>query len=283
MLAVGLMSGTSLDGIDAALVSLRPRAAGYAVELVRFRTTEFEPGLVARLLAALPPHGPPPHEVSALDALLGDAFGEAARAVAAGAPLDFVASHGLTLFHDGRTRRSLQLGDPYRIRERAQTTVVCDFRRGDCAAGGEGAPLVPFADAVFFGGGGRDTVALNLGGIANLTLVLASGPTSEVRAWDTGPGNMLLDAFVRERSGGRERFDRNGELAARGRADARALEGMLVDPYFRRPPPKSAGREQFGATFFNAHAAELAQFSLEDGAATLAALTARSVANDVAA
>jgi anhydro-N-acetylmuramic acid kinase len=283
MLAVGLMSGTSLDGIDAALVSLHPRGEGYSYELLRFATAPFARPLVERLLAALPPHAPPPAEVAALDALLGEAFGAAARAIAGDAPLDFVASHGLTLFHDGAARRTLQIGDPYRIRDRARATVVCDFRRADCAAGGEGAPLVPFADALLFADAARDTVALNLGGIANLTLVPRGAAPAAVRAWDTGPGNILLDAFVRERSGGAQAFDRDGELAARGRADPALLDELLADPYYRREPPKSTGRERFNAAYLRAHAATLDLLSLEDGAATLAALTARSVAAAIAA
>jgi anhydro-N-acetylmuramic acid kinase len=277
------MSGTSLDGIDAALVALRPRGAGYALELLRFETAAFEAPLVARLLAALPPNAPAPAELAALDALLGEAFGDAVRTVAGEAPLDFVASHGLTLFHDGAARHTLQAGDPYRIRDRARATVVYDFRRADCAAGGEGAPLVPFADALLYAAATRDTVALNLGGIANLTLVPRGAGPAAVRAWDTGPGNMLLDAFVRERTGGACAFDRDGELAARGRADPAVLAALLADPYFRRDPPKSTGRERFGAAYLSAHAPALARLSLEDGAATLAALTARSVAADVAA
>jgi anhydro-N-acetylmuramic acid kinase len=283
MLAVGLMSGTSLDGIDAALVSLHPRGEEYAFELLRFTTTPFESRFVERLLAALPPHAPPPAELAALDELLGEAFGDAVRAVAGDVPLDFVASHGLTLFHDGPAHRTLQIGDPYRIRERARATVVCDFRRADCAAGGEGAPLVPFADALLFGGTAQGTAALNLGGIANATLVPGTATPGPVRAWDTGPGNILLDAFVRERTGGARRYDSGGELAARGRADPVLLAVLLEDPYFRRTPPKSTGREHFGSAFLEGHAPALAALSLEDGAATFAALTARSVAADIAA
>jgi anhydro-N-acetylmuramic acid kinase len=281
MLACGLMSGTSLDGIDAALVRLEPRAAGYDVDLIRFSTVPFPERLRKLLRAALPPNEPSPERVAALDGALGRAFGRAARAVAAGSALDFTASHGLTLFHDGTRRRSVQIGDPYAIREATGATVVFDFRRADCAAGGQGAPLVPFADALLFGSA-QTTVALNLGGIANMTVVPPGAAPSDVRAWDTGPGNLLIDAFVRARSGGTEFFDRDGARAARGRVDVAALEMLLADPYFALAPPKSTGRERFGETFLATHRASLDALSFEDGCATLTALTVEAIARDVA-
>ena len=280
MRAVGLMSGTSLDGIDAAYVELRPRDRGYAVRLISFTTEAFTPGVRDRLFAALPPNLPAPAEIARLDGELGAAFGSAARAAAADGPLDFVASHGLTLYHDGAAHRTWQLGDPFAIRERANATVVSDFRRGDCAAGGAGAPLVPYVDALLFADAGRDAVALNLGGIANVTLLPAGARPEDARGWDTGPGNMLLDAFVRERTGGAEAYDAGGAYALRGEVAAELLDALLRDEFCALPPPKSTGRERFGSHYFAAHPG-LARLSLEDGCATLAAFTAASIARDL--
>ncbi len=279
MLAVGLMSGTSLDGIDAALVRLEPRGARYDLELLRAHTTPFPHRLSALLRAALPPRAPSPRAVALLDALLGRALGAAACNVAGEQRVDFVASHGLTLYHDGASHRTMQVGDPYAIRDRARATVVFDFRRADCAAGGQGAPLVPFADPLLFGDGEGTTVALNLGGIANVTIVPARASSDPLRAWDTGPGMMLIDAFVRSRSEGR--WDEGGRLAARGRTSEATLHALLDDAYFDLAPPKSTGRERFGDAFFARHSAALEALDTPDGCATLCALTVESIAREL--
>jgi anhydro-N-acetylmuramic acid kinase len=276
------MSGTSLDGIDAAYVELTPRNGGYDVRSLRFATFPFPEGLRERLFAALPPHAPPLGEIVALDAALGEAFGAAARAVASDEPLGFVASHGLTLYHDGASQRTWQIGDPFAIRERAGATVAFDFRRADCAAGGQGAPLVPFVDALLFGSPDRTSVALNLGGIANVTVIPPGAHPEEIRGWDTGPGNMLIDALVRRRTRGSEQFDDGGRYARRGRVSGAAFAGLLSDSYFAQAPPKSTGRERFGEAFLDRRGG-LADLSIEDGCATLTALTAETIARDLRA
>jgi len=279
--AVGLMSGTSLDGIDAALVHLWPGGRGIVASLENFMTVPFSPDLACAIRAALPPHEPAPVVVAALDAALGDAFGAAVRAVSGDLAPDFVASHGLTLYHDGSARTTVQLGDPYRIRAAARATVVADFRRADCAAGGEGAPLVPYVDALLLGRDDRDVVALNLGGIANLTVV-PRGARAPRLAFDAGPANMPLDGFVRARGAGD--FDRDGALAARGTVDAAALRALLASEaaWFALPPPKSTGRERFGDGFLERNAAALAALTLADGCATLVAFVATVVRDAVA-
>jgi anhydro-N-acetylmuramic acid kinase len=224
--AIGLMSGTSLDGIDAALVDLRPRGGGFAVRLERFMTVPFEREVRERLLGALAPNEPSPQILTYLDADLGRRFARAALTVAAGATVDFVASHGLTAYHAGEVRRTLQIGDPYVIRDALGATVVFDFRRADCAAGGNGAPLVPYVDALLLSSSERHTVALNLGGIANVTVLRRGAGPQAATAWDTGPGNMLLDAFVRARTAGAEDFDRDGAYAARGVVDERVVREL---------------------------------------------------------
>jgi len=279
MIAVGLMSGTSLDGIDAALVRIEPRARGYALELVAFETFAFDDALARSLRDALAPHPGSTALAAELHNALGRAFGGAARAIAGAARVDFVASHGQTLWHDGARCVTLQLGDAFVIREAIGATVCYDFRSADCAAGGQGAPLVPYADALLFADATQDRVALNLGGIANVTLLPATG---EAWAFDTGPANMLLDAFVAGRTGGERSYDRNGALAARGRVDEELLATMLDDPYFAQSPPKTTGRERFGVQFLERLGERLARLSLEDGAATLTELTAASVAQAIA-
>jgi anhydro-N-acetylmuramic acid kinase len=284
MRAIGLMSGTSLDGVDAALVDIRPHGGGYSLELVRFELEPFAPQVRARLRAALPPNEAPPADVAALDRLLGEIFARAAVRVAGGEPVDFVASHGLTLFHRGEAAQTMQIGDPYLVRDAVNASVVFDFRRADCALGGNGAPLVPYVDALLFASADRDVVALNLGGIANVTVLRRGAAAADALAWDTGPGNMLVDAFVARRTNGAETYDRDGAYAARGVVD----EGMVADLigreafYFVLPPPKSTGRERFGESFLDAHAATLASLSLEDGCATLCALTVATIADSLA-
>ncbi len=278
MIAVGLMSGTSLDGIDAALVRLLPRGNGYAIELLRFQTLPFERDLAAELRAVLPPHRGSAEEVARLHHRLGEVFASAARSVLRGKPADYIASHGQTIFHDGEHGVTLQVGDAFVIREAVGATVCYDFRSADCAAGGTGAPLVPFVDALLLGSDREDRVAVNIGGIANLTLLPKGGAAA--RAFDAGPGNMLIDLFIAQRTKGAEPFDRDGAHASRGDVDARLLERMLADPYFTAPPPKSTGRERFGAQFLEEHAG-VSALSLDDGLATLTELTAAVLASAI--
>ena len=289
MNAIGLMSGTSLDGIDAALVEIFPRGASYALKLQRFETFAFDPALAASLESVLPPGDAGVAVVAALHRALGAAFASAARAIAGSETIGYVASHGQTIWHDGARHVTLQLGDPFAIRDAVTATVCFDFRSADCAAGGHGAPLVAYVDALLLADPNEDRVALNLGGIANVTLLpktaldgRALDADNGVRAFDTGPGNMLLDAFVRERTEGAARMDEDGALAAAGTVDSELLDAMLSDEYFALEPPKTTGRERFGAQFFGRYRERLARLRLEDGAATLAELTAASIAASLA-
>jgi anhydro-N-acetylmuramic acid kinase len=283
MIAVGLMSGTSLDGIDAALVQILPRRNGYATELLRFDTRPLDDDLARALRATLPPNDGSVAVVAALHHALGRAYAEAARFVAATEQPGFVASHGQTLWHDGSRQVTLQIGDAFAIREAVGATVCYDFRSADCAAGGQGAPLVPYVDALFFESAHEDRVTLNLGGIANITLLRKGASPQEAVAFDTGPANMLLDAFVLERTHRERAYDRNGEFAAAGSVDEELLATMLADEYFAQPPPKSTGRERFGAHFLARFGERLARLRIEDGASTLTELTAASVAQAIAA
>jgi len=282
VLAIGLMSGTSLDGIDAALVEIRPRGDGYAVEPHRFETRPFEGNLRDELLALLPPNAGSVECLARLNNRLGASYALAAKNVAGSAKPAFVASHGQTVWHDGAAGITLQIGNAFTIREALEATVCYDFRSADTAAGGHGAPLVARVDALLLGNDREDRVALNLGGIANVTLLRAGAPPEAAIAFDTGPANMLLDRFVAARSRNALSFDREGALAAAGRVDDGLLAALISDEYFAASPPKTTGRERFGAQFLARHSAEFARLSTEDGAATLTELTAASIAQALA-
>jgi anhydro-N-acetylmuramic acid kinase len=277
VIAIGLMCGTSLDGIDAVRVAIAPRASGYAVETLAFTTQPFEPALRARILAAYPPAALPALALSALHADVGEAFGRAALAAGAN-DASFIASHGLTLAHDGDAHHTLQIGDPFRIREATGRTVIADFRSADTAAGGTGAPLVPYVDALLLAHTSEARVALNLGGIANLTALRPGALPAEVLAFDCGPANLPIDTYIELRTDGKLRYDRDGVLARAGTADENLLALMVADPYFARRPPKSTGREAFGAPFVARHRAALDALPLADAVRTLTELTIRTVA-----
>jgi anhydro-N-acetylmuramic acid kinase len=281
MLAIGLMSGTSLDGVDAALARIVPSGAGYDVTLLRFETKPFESELREALLAVLPPNTGNVPAVADLHHQLGGAYARAAREVAGRDSIDYVASHGQTLWHDGAAQVTFQIGDPFAVAEVLDATVCYDFRSADCAAGGHGAPLVARVDALLCSSDREDRVALNVGGIANITLLRRGASAEQAIAFDTGPGNMLIDAFVGLKTNGTRRFDANGTLAAAGRVDGDVLAAMLADDYFSALPPKTTGREYFGAHFLARYGERLERMSLEDGAATLTELTAASVSHAI--
>ncbi|HWT05169.1 MAG TPA: anhydro-N-acetylmuramic acid kinase, partial [Xanthomonadales bacterium] len=274
MKIAGIISGTSLDGIDVAICDVCAQADAVRVHCERFATVPFAESLRTLITASYPPAPVGALELSALHAAIGEAFGDAVRTVAAESNLDAVASHGVTLAHDGAAHHTLQLGDPFRIRERVGATVLYDFRSADTASGGTGAPLVPFVDALLFADR-APCVALNLGGIANLT-VLPDGI-----AFDSGPANLPIDTYVALRSNGAQRYDQHGELARAGTANAPLLERMLDDAYFTKLPPKSTGREEYGAPYIARWRSDLDALTFADAVATLTALTARTVGDAI--
>jgi anhydro-N-acetylmuramic acid kinase len=275
----GAMSGTSADGVDVALVEIAP---DWRWRLRGFHHAGFTPRERRAILRAAE-GAASVGELARLDAALGRRIGEAVRAASRAARVRpaAVAAHGQTVFHQGRVA-SLQIGRAAMIAAAAGVPVVSDFRAADLAQGGEGAPLVPWADWRLFGHPRRYRVALNLGGIANLTLLPPGTDAGGVMGFDTGPGNMACDALMRALSGGRRGFDRGGALALRGRVREDLLRRWLRHPYFRRPPPKSAGREQFGAEYVAGLRRDAPDAAPEDLMATLAALTARTVARGIA-
>ncbi|GIF50983.1 anhydro-N-acetylmuramic acid kinase [Asanoa ferruginea] len=269
MRVLGLSSGTSHDGIDAALVdfSLPPGGDTLRARLLHHATTPYEPALRAAILAALPPHKVGLGDVCALDTRLGHAFARAATsALDAAGPAELVCSHGQTLFH-AATDGTLQLGQPAWIAERTGLPVVADVRVRDVAAGGQGAPLVPVLDLMLLAGREGRWGAVNLGGIANLTVAVPD----ETCAYDTGPGNALIDAAALAVTG--EPYDRGGALAASGTVRTELLDRLLVEPYYARNPPKSTGKELFSAAYLDGAGG----YQPADLLATLTELTAATV------
>lgn len=276
-LGVGLMSGTSLDGMDAALVRF---AGPTQAELVAFVTRPYSGAERAAIRAALA--GGPPREFARLHVRVAEWAADAvARVLAAGgtdpAGLGFIALHGQTIWHEPPLV-SWQLGEPAVLAERFGVPVVSNFRARDVAAGGQGAPLVPLADVLLFGAPDAPRVLLNLGGMANLTYVERRGREEGALAFDTGPGVAVIDAVARLVDGAAE-FDRDGAIAARGTPDEAVLRDLLADPFFALPPPKSTGRERFGDAYARALHARVPG---PDGVATAVELTARSIADALA-
>lgn len=279
MIAIGLMSGTSLDGIDAALLDIRPRAEGYDFDLLAFQSSPFDREMRDALASVMPPNCGSAPEIAQLHRRMGECYAESAVRVRGARKVDFAAMHGQTVYHDGERGVTLQLGSPYFLRDRIAATVCFDFRSADCALGGHGAPLVPYVDSILLTSQDEDRVAVNIGGIANLTFLPRGGAPADAVAFDTGPGNMLIDALVQIRTRGAQRFDEDGALAAAGTVAQDALRRMLADPYFAQDPPKSTGRERYGSQFLGAHDDVLQALSLEDAAATLTELTAATIAD----
>jgi anhydro-N-acetylmuramic acid kinase len=252
-LVIGLLSGTSADGTDAALCAIEGFDETTKLSVRSFVSTPFPRDLRERIFRVSEANA---SELCDLDVLLAEAFAEAARAACAAAgvklgDVDLIGSHGQTAVHHprsaGRLGATLQIGEAAVIAERTGCPVVSDFRVRDVAAGGEGAPLVPLVDHLLFRAAGRRRALQNIGGIANVTLV--GERRSDLVAFDNGPGNMPLDTVARAASGGAEPFDRDGLRAARGRVDPEVLAELHRHPYLSRPVPKSTGREDFGKEF----------------------------------
>lgn len=282
---IGLMSGTSADAVDAALVEWPEAEAARPFALLAFAETPLPEPLQERVhgLAAGRVAGERAlAELAALDVLLGERFAEAARDVAARAGVEMgdvaaVASHGQTVAHHPGQRATLQIGNAALIAERCGRPVISDFRSRDLAAGGEGAPLAPFFHHAALAAAGEGRLVLNLGGIANVTWLPRGARAGEVLAFDVGPANALLDGVLRALRPG-ERFDEGGARALRGQPDDALLAELLDDDFLRRPPPKSTGRERYGMREAEALAQRWGQRPLDDLLATLAAFSAEAVA-----
>ncbi len=266
MRVAGLISGTSADGIDVAVVDIDEGR----IHVVASKTVPYPPGVRDAILSVSDPAS-----ISRLNFLLGELFAEALQHT--GVPLatiQLIGSHGQTIFHEGepvdylgrKIASTLQIGEAAVIAARTGIETIADFRAADVAHGGKGAPLVPFLDYRLFRHTEIARIALNIGGIANITVIPAGAKPEDVIAFDTGPGNMVMDALAPP-------FDRDGAAARAGRVNQELLERLLADPYYQRQPPKSCGREQYGADFVRATGIDVA---------TATELTARSIALAVA-
>jgi anhydro-N-acetylmuramic acid kinase len=273
-LYIGLMSGTSLDGVDAALVNLRGRP-----HLLGAAYLPYPKALKASLLALHVPSGDELHRASLAGIQLARVYATAVRRLllrsrVAPHSVQAIGCHGQTVRHQPAARYTVQLGNPSLLAELAGMPVVADFRSRDIAAGGQGAPLVPAFHAAVFGDRSTHRVIVNIGGIANLTDLPRRGA---VTGFDTGPGNVLLDAWIAARLG--RALDRDGALASRGRPREALLKAFLGDAYFRRAPPKSTGRDRFNLDWLRSFGVK--RYNTEDVQATLAELSARSIAGAI--
>lgn len=283
---VGLMSGTSADGIDAVVVEISGGGRGSRANLIAHVHQSFSPAFRRRVLAACL-HGTVA-EICELNFLLGEHFARAAlaavqRAGLKPAQITAIGSHGQTVHHlpNAKTPSTLQIGEPSVIAERTGITTVADFRVRDMAAGGQGAPLVPFADWVLFTDEVRPRIIQNIGGIGNLTFLPPRAKLSDVIAFDTGPGNMIIDATVAALSGGKLTYDRDGRWAARGKTSEKLLANCMSHPFLKRRPPKTTGREEFGEMFLKRMLTKARQLRLSDAdiVATVTEFTAASIAD----
>jgi anhydro-N-acetylmuramic acid kinase len=298
-LALGLMSGTSLDGVDAAVCRIEggPSATDYDADVVAAVERPYDRTLRERVRRVCTPNAErgTAEEICRLNVALADSFADAAEAALERAgfdrsDLDAVGSHGQTVWHDpdprdlpggGRSRATLQIGDGSRLAERLETEAVTDFRARDVAAGGHGAPLVPLLDLAALVHPEETRAAQNIGGIGNCTFLPPGSDVEDVTAFDTGPGNVVVDGVVELVTDGEHTYDADGEMAARGTVDEALVERFLDDPFFRTAPPRTTGRERFGGDYpreFLAAARERGR-SDADAVASATALTARSIAD----
>lgn len=273
MRIAGIMSGTSLDGIDVAVIDTH----GSQWKLVEFKSTPYPKQLKTRILAVsnCVTHT---NAISRMNFELGERYASAVLAL--GTPvksIDLIGCHGQTIFHErGNT---LQIGEPAVIAERTGIPVISNFRPRDIAAGGQGAPLVPFVDYLLFKHRNLLRVALNIGGIANITILQPGCKSSDVVAFDTGPGNMIIDQLASIATKGKQDYDKGGKLFLKGKVNQPLLQKLLRDKYYTKPGPKSVGREQYGKEFVAKLIAT--QLDIFDLLATATVLTSATIAASI--
>ncbi len=287
-IVAGIMSGTSLDGVDVALVRLEGSGRGLRLEHLGFVSRPFREDLRSALLRNSSPESSSVLELSQLNFRLAHTYAEALKAAAEAAgvdltALDLIGSHGQTVHHvptpadcaGSPVASTLQIGDPSVLANLTGIPVVGDFRAADMALGGQGAPLVPYFDWVCFGSDREARGLLNIGGIGNITVLPRGARVEKVYAFDTGPGNMVIDAMTTRHFG--RPYDEDGRIASEGQVLEGVVADLLMDDYFLQPPPKSTGRERFGAPFVDRLSAMLEHREPRDRIATAAALTVFSV------
>lgn len=296
-LIIGLMSGTSVDGIDAAIVEITGHCLETEVDLIAFETFPFPSGVPQRILTLCHPDTGRVDDICEMNFYIGHLFAEAVKHILqkSGMPandIDLIGSHGQTIHHlpkdtDRNVSRypsTLQIGEPAVIAHETRIPTIADFRVTDMAAGGQGAPLVSYPDYLLFQDSVKTVGLLNIGGIANLTVLPANGTINSVCAADTGPGNMCIDAVITEITQGSERYDKAGRRAAQGTPYQPLIDEWLQHPFFHLPPPKTTGREMFGYTYAMECLAACRKHALSDNAciATLTELTVQTIANYIA-
>ncbi|HEY5649550.1 MAG TPA: anhydro-N-acetylmuramic acid kinase [Nitrospiria bacterium] len=290
MRVIGLLSGTSTDGIDAALVDITGRGIRARLRLLNFATFPYPAGLREELTALT--HDGRVEDLSALNFYLGELFARSAEKIARRTKVSLksvqlIGSHGQTICHLPETRRirgvsirsTLQIGEPSVIAERTGVTTVAEFRYRDIAAGGEGAPLTPYLHYILFHSSGKSRLIVNIGGINNVTHLPRRSGLGPVIAFDAGPGNMLIDGLVRVMTRGREVMDRNGRMARKGRVHPGLLKWLMAHPFLKKKPPKSTGREAFGEPLVRKilRRAKKAGVLRDDLVTTVTAFTAGSI------
>ena len=287
---IGLMSGTSVDGVDAALVEIRGHGLETKVELIAFHSHAFETEVRDRIFDLFQPETSRVDEICQMNFLIGEVFADAAVAAIREAGLDveeidLIGSHGQTIYHlppqaeAQYVPSTLQIGEPAVIAHRTGIPTIANFRVADLAAGGQGAPLVPYVDFLLFRGADRTVALQNIGGISNVTLIPAGAAASDVLASDTGPGNMIIDSVMEILTDGEKKYDNAGQFAAQGSVCESLLREWLQHPFISAPPPKTTGREAFGRQFAR-QAMEQGQkknVATQDLVATLTAFTAQTI------
>lgn len=288
MIVAGVMSGTSADGIDVALAEISGHGLKIKLRLLHHEHTRY-PAAVRKQILAVMNATASVADLARLNFLLGELYAEAVLKAqrTAGIKAELIGCHGQTIYHQGEPLKLLgrkisatwQTGESAVIAARTGLAVVSDFRVGDMANGGKGAPLVPFLDYLLYHDGKVGRVVQNIGGIANLTAIPPGGSPEDVIAFDTGPGNMVIDALAQALFG--KPMDRDGLLAAQARVNEKLLRWAMALPYFRKAPPKTAGREEFGREFVREFQARAGNMRSEDVMATATALTAQTIADAI--
>lgn len=290
MIVIGLMSGTSADGIDAAVVEIKGVPPHLDVRLIAYVEVPWDPATRARIFALFRPETSSVDEICRLNFDLGQCFAEAALQAIAKAGLTpaevhLIGSHGQTIYHDvgvdGSVHSTLQIGEAAVIARRTGITTIANFRAADVAAGGQGAPLTSYADTLLFRHSSLTRAVQNIGGIANVTFLPPFDDPTSIIAFDTGPGNMLINDAVERFTDGTWTYDQDGELAARGRVDGTLLSELMAHPFLAQAPPKTTGREVFGVQFGAQVWARGQDLGLrgEDIIATVTAFTADAIAD----
>ena len=287
---IGLMSGTSVDGVDAALVEIRGHGLKTKVELIAFHSHAFETEVRDRIFDLFQPETSRVDEICQMNFLIGEVFADAAVAViheagVEGREIDLIGSHGQTIYHlppqaaAEYVPSTLQIGEPAVIAYRTGIPTIANFRVADIAAGGQGAPLVPYVDFLLFRRADRTVALQNIGGISNVTLIPAGAAESDVLASDTGPGNMIIDSVMEILTEGKEKYDHAGRLAAQGSVCESLLSEWLQHPFISACPPKTTGREAFGRQFAHRALEQARNQNLgqTDLVATLTAFTAETI------